>query len=250
MPPGSISRRASLALLALAASPGPTGLTLRAMDGLAVHGEATDATGPARAALLLFHQAGASAAEYAPIAPRLAAAGFDCLAIDQRAGGDMFGGDNLTADALHGRPVNFLDAFPDLEAAMIEAHRRWPGTRLIACGSSYSAALVFLLAARHPDLISAVIAFSPDEYLSGASVHRAAASLRCPIFVTSAADPQEEAAAAAILAASPSRLKVQYRPMIGIHGAATLRPDTDPQGSEACWTALLAFLSLVAPLPK
>lgn len=49
--------------------------------------------------ILLFHQAGSSKAEYATISPRLVAAGYSALAIDQRSGGELFGS-NETAAAL------------------------------------------------------------------------------------------------------------------------------------------------------
>ncbi|MBX9795833.1 MAG: alpha/beta hydrolase, partial [Sphingomonas sp.] len=51
--------------------------------------------------LLLFHQAGSSKDEYAAIAPQLAADGYSALAIDARAGGDLFG-PNQTVAALGG----------------------------------------------------------------------------------------------------------------------------------------------------
>ena len=40
---------------------------------------------------------------------------------------------------------------------------------ILVWGSSYSAALVFLLAAEHQDEIKAILAFSPGEYLRGSS---------------------------------------------------------------------------------
>ena len=49
--------------------------------------------------VLLFHQGGGSGpAEYEPIAPRIHAAGFNVLVIDQRRGGDRFGSRNLVAE--------------------------------------------------------------------------------------------------------------------------------------------------------
>ena len=107
-----------LVAVALAAC-APAGLTsaatLRAADGVAVHGSFHAATDP-RAVVLLFHQAGSSKGEYATIAPRLAAAGYESLAIDQRSGGDLFGR-NETAAAL-GREAGYLEAERDLEAAL------------------------------------------------------------------------------------------------------------------------------------
>jgi alpha-beta hydrolase superfamily lysophospholipase len=63
---------------------------LRARDGVSISGLAYAADHP-KAIVLLFHQAGSSKAEYATIAPRLAAAGFSALAIDQRSGGSLYG---------------------------------------------------------------------------------------------------------------------------------------------------------------
>ena len=50
-----------------------TKLTLTASDGVAVSALQYSAKGGARATVLLFHMAGSNKAEYAPIAPRLAA---------------------------------------------------------------------------------------------------------------------------------------------------------------------------------
>jgi hypothetical protein len=53
--------------------------------------------------------------------------------------------------------------------------------------ASRPARLVFLLAAKHPQDVKALLAFSPGEYLaSPSSVRSAAAQLSIPIFVTSA----------------------------------------------------------------
>ena len=65
-------------------------LTLRARDGVSISGLAYTAEHP-KAIILLFHQAESSKAEYATIAPRLVAAGFTALAIDQRSGGSFYG---------------------------------------------------------------------------------------------------------------------------------------------------------------
>jgi alpha-beta hydrolase superfamily lysophospholipase len=228
-------------LPAFARAAAPEAVTFRAADGVVVHGDLYRPAGAPRGVLLLFHQAGANRLEYAPIAPKLAALGWIALAIDQRSGGDLFGGRNLTAASVRGDP-GYLAALPDLEAALGFARAQWPGVRPAVWGSSYSAALVFLLAARHPAEVSAVLAFSPGEYLPGASVRAAAAHVAVPIYVTSASDPEEEQAAAAILAASPAAGKRQARAKIGVHGSATLRPDVNPRGAEANFGDVDAFL--------
>ncbi len=247
-------RRTFLALAPLAlaaAAPGRAraaeAVTLRAADGLAVQGTRTEALrSPSRGTVLLFHMAGSNRAEYAPVAPAFARRGFASLAIDQRSGGTAFGARNETAAAL-GHDPGYLAALPDLEAAFAWA-RGAGGGRILLLGSSYSAALVFLLAARHPGAVAAVLAFSPGEYLRGASVREAAARVTCPVFVSSAADSAEIAAARGLLAAAHGAdPAVQHVPEAGPHGASLLRTDRNPRGADAAWRAVDRFLDTVAP---
>jgi dienelactone hydrolase len=230
---------ALLPAFARAASPEP--VTFPAADGVAVHGDLYRPAGAPRGVLLLFHQAGSSRLEYTPIAPRLAALGWVALAVDQRSGGDLFGGRNLTAAGVRGDP-GYMAALPDLEAALAYARTQFPGTRPVVWGSSYSAALVFVLAARHSSEIAAVLAFSPGEYLP-VSVRAAAAKVAAPVYVTSASDADEEDAAAALLAASPATVKRQYRAKAGVHGSATLRADANRAGAEANFADVTAWLA-------
>src|ERR1051325_5372637 len=112
-------------------------VTLRARDGVSISGQAYLAEHP-KAIVLLFHQADSSKAEYATIAPRLAAAGFTALAIDQRSGGSLFGPNETARRLAH--PASYEQAKPDLEAAL-----DWPTTKhlpVVLWGSSYSASLV------------------------------------------------------------------------------------------------------------
>lgn len=233
----------TLAVSAAAApAPAPVPVLLKAADGVAVHGSYYRAEHP-RALLLLFHQAGSSKAEYAAIAPRLVAAGYSALAIDQRSGGAMFG-PNETAAAIRGTPT-YLDAGRDLDAALAFGERQ--KLPLALWGSSYSAALVFLVAAAHPGAVKAVLAFSPGEYLDHRTMVRgAAAKVSAPVYVTSAKDTGEIAAARAILAASPARLKVQFVPQEGgVHGSSTLIEGRNPRGAAANWRAVSSFLDRV-----
>lgn len=221
-------------------------VSLSAADGVRVFGELNHAEGKPRAMVLLFHMAGSNRGEYAEIAPRLAALGFDSLAIDQRSGGSAWGRANETVRNL-GRSTDYLPALADLEAALAYAVARKPALPVVVWGSSYSAALVFLLAARHPAEVSALLAFSPGEYLGGASVEASAAKVRAPSFVTSASDPGEISAAAALLAAEPATFKRQFKPQAGVHGSSTLRAGDNPAGWRANWEAVEAFLKVAAP---
>ncbi len=233
----------AVALVALSAPAvaAPAPVLLKAADGVVVHGAYYKAPAP-KALILLFHQAGSSKDEYATIAPRLVEAGYSAMAIDQRSGGNLFGPNQTTA-AL-GHKVDYLEARPDLEAAV-----RWGEAQklpVILWGSSYSASLVFLVAADHPEL-KAVLAFSPGEYFDNKNmVKQAAAKVRVPVYVTSASDQEEVDAAKSILAASPAAVKVQTVPKAGIHASSTLLPARNPKGAAANWPPVLAFLHRVA----
>lgn len=237
---------AVLAAAALAANAAPVALT--AADGVHVFGEYWPAARKDAPLILAFHQAGASHAEYVPIAARLNREGFSVLAIDQRCGDGMFGAANATAKAL-GHEASFDSALPDLEAALAWAHGHAGGAPVLAWGSSYSAALVFLLAAQHPGELQGVLAFSPGEYLGRKdAVRTAARTLRVPLFVDQASDPEELAASKAILAAAPGPDKVLFVPRVaGVHGSSTLREDRNAKGAAENWDAVLAFLARFRP---
>jgi dienelactone hydrolase len=190
--------------------------------------------------VVLFHQAGSNAAEYEPIAERLVGWGWNALAVDSRSGGKMWGRNNRTVMRL-GRSTDFLTAYADLEAAVEWARARGYTDPLVVWGSSYTSALVFRLAAEHPE-VDAVMSFSPGEYLGPEEPVRAWASkVTVPIFVTTATG-HEVATARRILDASPSSRKTQYEPRVGVHGSSTLRTDRDPGGAEENWGAVRAFL--------
>jgi pimeloyl-ACP methyl ester carboxylesterase len=252
-------RLAGLAVLALAGCGGDTvpsnaagtnivmiadaeSVELRAADGVAISGLHTLAMGRPRALILLFHQAESSKSEYGPeIGVKLAASGYSSLAIDQRSGGTMFG-PNETVDAL-GKSADYRAAKADLEAALAWARVR--GLPVVLWGSSYSASLAFVVAAEHPGEVAAVMAFSPGEYFDGdPDVGAAAARVTAPVFVTSAPDRDEVAAASALMAVAPARFKRQFVPEEGgAHGSSTLRRDRNPGGADAAWHAVLAFLA-------
>lgn len=213
-------------------------VTLQARDGVSISGLVYTADHP-KAIVLLFHQTESSKAEYATIAPRLVAAGFTALAIDQRSGGSLYG-PNDTARRL-AKPASWEQAKPDLEAALDWAMGKH--LPIVLWGSSYSSSLAFEIAAEHPQEVSAVMAFSPGEYFDDKkAVERAAAKVRAPIYVTSTPDAGEVSQAKAILAASPASTKIQYVPQFGVHGSSTLIEARDPQGAAENWKHALAFL--------
>jgi dienelactone hydrolase len=227
------------ALSARAAEP----VTLTAADGVKVFATYYGAGDKSKPIVLLFHMAGANSAEYATIAPKLNALGFNALAVDQRSGGTAFGRANKTVEAL-GHSTAYRAALPDLQAALDWA-RANHAAKIIVAGSSYSASLVFLLAADNPGKIAGLMAFSPGEYIGRANIVRAAAAKLedVAVFVTSASDRGEIAAARAIVDAVPVKTKTQFVPKHAPHGASALRADANPAGYKEAWAAVERFLN-------
>jgi dienelactone hydrolase len=219
-------------------------VALNASDGVKVHGALYEAAKP-KALILLFHQAGSSKDEYATIAPRLREAGYSALAIDQRSGGGLYG-TNETANEL-GRKADYLEARPDMQAALDWAQQR--KLPIILWGSSYSSALIFPLAAGDPQGVIALLAFSPGEYFDDKRMIRAAAAkLEVPAFIASTNSQEEVGEADPIMAALPRNASnVRYAPERAVHGSSMLIAKRNPEGAEAGWRAVLAFLADVVP---
>lgn len=139
-------------------------ITVSTSDSVKIFGDAHFSGLPATAPLiLLFHQGGSNGrAEYGPIIPWLNEAGYRVIAWDQRSGGKLYGGNNRTKNGLiEGTAKGYCDAYPDLQAALDYAIDHNFADEVFIWGSSYSGALVFQLAAKNPDKISGVMAFSP-----------------------------------------------------------------------------------------
>jgi len=217
--------------------------------GVRVHADLYESKNESATLILLFHQAGWSRGEYREIAPKLRELGYRVMAVDQRSGGGVNGVANEThARAVKKRePTDYLDAYADLEAALAYARNELKARRVVIWGSSYSASLVFRLAAEHPDDVTAVMAFSPGEYFRGKGstyVQGFAANVKQPLFVTSA--KSERSKAKPIFDASPSQKKILFTPASkGHHGSRALWaqwPDHD-----VYWASVKGFLEEYAP---
>ncbi len=235
-----------LAAFMLAGLPGtakaPAAVWLKAADGVEIRGDLyalNDDEDKSAPVILLFHQAGSNRGEYSTIAPRLNKMGFHALAIDQRSGGARFGFENETVNRL-GKSADYLAALPDLEAALEWKSAAGYTGKTIVWGSSYSAALVFLLAAEHPE-IDAVLSFSPGEYLGSRTneVGRAARRISQPFLV--AAPSGERARAGEVFDAIPVEDKKLVIPGHAVHGSSMLVPSRNA-GAEPFWSDVRAFL--------
>jgi dienelactone hydrolase len=203
--------------------------------------------------LVLFHQARSSKGEYRPLAPHLCELGYECLLVDLGCGAESRGVKNRTAvvAAHHGFQPDFLDAAADVEDALRWAREQHPGSPILAWGSSYSASLALVMAGTKPELVDGVLAFSPGEYFKTLGkgetwVRDSAATIRCPVFVTSARS--EEAEWRPIFEAIPAEKKTGFLPAVeAVHGSSALWPES--AGHEECWKAVEAFLQANFAVP-
>lgn len=193
--------------------------------------------------ILLCHRSHCNRGEYRETAPKLNQLGFSCLAIDQRSGMKVFGVINETAARAKQQRLatGYLDAKQDVESAVSYAYKLNGNKPIIVFGSSYSASLV-LLFATETDIIKAVIAFSPGEFLKGVNLAEGIKPLAKPIFVTGARKEIGEVSQVLRLV-SPEQVTL-FKPKVeGFHGSKTLWESVE--GHETYWEALQQFLSRV-----
>jgi dienelactone hydrolase len=221
----------------------PKTVELAAKDGLSVTADLYAVGDKKKPFLLLCHQARSSRGEYRAIAPRLVKAGFNCLALDQRSGRGLpkvsGGVKNETAAraAEAGKPTGYLDARADIEAAIAWIRKQGYTGKLTLWGSSYSASLALMIGAESKKL-SAVIAFSPGDYLRPrGTVAKAAARLKVPLLVVAPENEREQATT--LFEAAASRHKTLMVDPRNLHGSRTLFLADDPKPA---WKAVLEFL--------
>jgi dienelactone hydrolase len=210
-------------------------------DGVTITADVYAPNPPSAPFIVLFHQAGYSRGEYRTIAPRLNKLGFNAMAVDARSGEHVHGVGNETAASACelGKPTKYVDAIPDLEAAVVQARTMAQG-KLIIWGSSYSSSLVLVLG--NELKADAVLSFSPGEYFEDQGKPKTwvadhAKSLAMPVFITSA---KAEAGEVAPIAAGIANVTTFVPQTAGHHGSSTLLPEQSD--SEAYWTAVAAFL--------
>ena len=226
----------------------PKTITFKSTDNLLITADRyTPHTSNTTPLIVLFHQAGSSRGEYNEIAPRLNKLGFNCIAVDLRSGEYSRGKDNETAIRAGeaGLATSYADALPDVIAALQYANKQYSDSKIIAWGSSYSASLALKVTGDFPQLVDAVIAFSPGEYFShlGKSktwIQDSAQKIRDPAFITSS---KNEASDWALIyaAINPAKRKSFLPETAGKHGSKALwKKYAD---SRAYWDAVTNFLS-------
>ena len=217
-------------------------------DGLRVTADLYVAHAAKAPFIVLFHQAGWSRGEYREIAPRLNKLGFNCMAVDQRAGKGVNGVNNETAARARrsGKSTTYVDALPDMRAALRYVRKHYASGKVLAWGSSYSSALVLVVSAQNPQLVDGTLSFAPGEYFlrfgkSARWIRDSAAKIQKPAFITSARNERKNWSG--IVAAIPHKVhRSQYLPSSkGQHGSRALwRKFSDSAGY---WNAVIEFLA-------
>jgi dienelactone hydrolase len=226
-------------------------ISFSSKDGLQVTADLYLAHPTEAPLIVLFHQARASRGEYRMIAPELNAFGFNAIAVDQRIGGSFNAITNETAKRLgaEGMSEAYLDALPDMEAAINYARKNYAKGKLIIWGSSYSASLVLKIAGDNPSLSDGVLAFSPGEYFGNLGkgpkyVCESARKIRVPVFIASSHDEKNEWLS--IYDSIPGDRKTYFLPPSdGAHGSSALFEYYD--ASKDYWKAVKDFLKQFLP---
>lgn len=226
----------------------PVDVQFPSADGLMISANLyeIDKTSPV---IVLCHQARYNKYEYNSIATKLNEKGFNCIAIDQRSGGEMKSTDNTDNSYVNetflrakkeGKATEYLDAEQDIIAAVKYA-KNIHKSPLILWGSSYSSTLALYIALEN-DAVNAVISFSPGNYLSKSkgSLIDKLPNLKKSAFITSS--KQEIVYIDQLLEKTTlNENQVHFKPKgTGYHGSKALWPKQT--GGEEYWVAIDKFL--------
>ena len=225
-------------------------LTFPSKDGLQITFDSYITKVDKRPLIVLFHQAGYSRGEYIEIAPKLNKLGFNVLAVDLRSGKSVNNVTNETAKRARkaGKKTNYVNAEQDVIASL-EYARSLVGdkVKIVAWGSSYSAALVLKVGGDHPELANVVMAFSPGEYFkkSGKAkdwIQKSARLYTRAVFITSARSEKKQWSS--IFNAINSKKKFSFLPKgEGKHGSKALWEQQ--KDSDEYWVAVTRFLKSI-----
>ncbi|HCA83455.1 MAG TPA: hypothetical protein DEP18_06680 [Flavobacteriales bacterium] len=212
-------------------------------DGLTISASSYEVI-PSEDYIILCHQAGYSRGEYREIAKELNKMGYNCLAIDQRSGDKCNDMINETASRAKKdkKSCEYADAEQDILSAIDFVHKK-TNHPIILWGSSYSASLALKIA-KGNEKVSAVVAFSPGEYLKGTNLSESISGLDKPVFATGAKKEMKDIDK--VLSGVTSPTKQVFTPSEeGVHGSSALWPST--ANNAEYWTALKAFLDKLSP---
>ncbi|MDZ7772836.1 MAG: alpha/beta hydrolase [Balneolaceae bacterium] len=225
----------------------PEKIQFDAGDGLTITGNLYEVD-PSAPIILLCHSGGSNKYEYADIAPKLNAKGFNALVIDQRSGGMVYGKENETflRAEKEGFGTEFVDAQQDIEAAIDYLVNEY-GRKVTLWGSSYSAALSLYVVQQNENL-NGLILFSPGDYLADVkgSLKGELTSIGVPFLITSTQDEAKGITDVLLYGATLTESQIQYVPSFeGFHGVRALWEGQ--VGSEEYWEEVWRTLSIIYP---
>lgn len=222
----------------------PNKVEFSAPDGLIISGNLYDVD-KEKPIILLMHQAGYNRIEYADIAPKLNAMGYNCLAIDLRSGGSFAGKSNNTSTRAikKGLQPKMIDAQQDVAAAIDFLYKKY-NQKVIAWGSSFSSSLA-LLEGYNNSKVKAIVSFSPGDYFGNdiTSLSTVFSEIDKPYLVTSSKQ-EAEALKTLIGNSKQTDMQQQFIPSSnGFHGSRALWEGQD--GAEEYWNVVTQFLNLL-----
>ena len=142
------------------------------------------------------------------------------------------------------KSTQYIDAIPDMKAAIHYAKSNFSTGKLIIWGSSYSSALALRLGSLSKE-VDAILAFSPAEYFVSQGKPRdyitsEMSNLNKPVFITSA--KSEKNGWWGMYVAIPSQEKVYFLPeTAGNHGSKALW--SKYSDARDYWKAVESFLA-------
>ena len=200
--------------------------------------------------ILLFHQGGSNGrAEYKTIIPRLIEKNYNVLLIDQRLGGQMFGGYNRTVSNIGYKDFSYngytyCDAYPDLESALKFIEKLGFKEKKVLWGSSYSATLAIRLASNEQEKISGVLAFSPA---TGGSVQQCKAdqyfpNLKVPLLILRPPNEMKNENVQKQFNLAKQYNHRTYAAKFGTHGSSMLVSERVDGTIDENWDVVVSFL--------
>ncbi len=217
-------------------------VAFKSKDGLLITADLYEIS-ESKGMILLCHRSHCNRAEYRETAPKFNKLGYSCLAIDQRSGMKIFGETNETKSRAKELklPTGYLDARPDIEAAIDYAYKQNKNIPIILLGSSYSAALALLISVSNKK-VKAAITFSVGEHLKGVPLADEITEIKIPVFATSAKKEIREVEE--VLKNVDRQYITHFKPMEeGFHGSKILWQSV--KGYESHWLELARFLDSI-----
>lgn len=223
-------------------------IEFKGIDGTTIYGDYYAGNDDAPL-IMLHHQAGWNArGEYGEISARLVDNGYNVLAVDARGGGNRDGVPNRTLEALGINRLPFCEVLPDVVSTLKFANEKYPNSKKILWGSSYSAALVLKVAASEADDVLAVLSFSPaeGEFMGNCQPSEQAGKISVPVMILRPASELKSDTNIAqfeLFKASGYTMHVAEN---GVHGSSMLVTNRTKHNTDAEWAAVLSFLEKVS----